>query len=150
MRPSSSWRWETWQLPAAVLIGSWRALRGSRALIDAGSLLARAVAHGHPFGLDRAAAVNEAAGRLAAEPTSPFVAWHAAVLAGLRADVDLLAVLEDQARRCARRPGPAAHAWSLVVSVCRALRAAVGSDHAAAAALLASLGDTAPIGGSAG
>jgi hypothetical protein len=130
-------------------------LTGSRALVDGGSLLARCAAHGHPLGGRRAAAVREAAGGLIEAPASPFFAWHAAVLAGLCADVGRLDALEDHARR-RRTPiaggpepsPPCLEAWGMVVSVCRAVRAALRSDHLAAAALISALGDTVALGGS--
>jgi hypothetical protein len=130
------------------------ALTGSRALVDSGSLLARCAAQGRPLGGGRAAAVAEAAGGLMETPGSPFLAWHAAVLAGVCADVARLETLEDHARRrrAALPPGGPSptcrETWGMVVSVCRAVLASLRHDHLAAAALLATLGDTVPLGGS--
>jgi hypothetical protein len=129
---------------------------GSRALVDSGSLLARCAAHGHPLGARRAAATCEAAGEVMETLSSPFIAWHAAVLAGVCADVERLTFVEDKARRqvaaLAGRSDQAtrscAEAWGMAVLVCRAVRAALDDDHAVAAALLSSLGDTRPLGGS--
>jgi hypothetical protein len=132
------------------------AVAGSRALVDSGSLLARCAAQGHPLGTRRAAATCEAAGEVMETLASPFIAWHAAVLAGVCADVQRLDAVEEKARRqvatLASRPDQAgqscAEAWGMAVLVCRAIRAALEDDHAVAAALLSSLGDTRPLGGS--
>jgi hypothetical protein len=125
-------------------------LAGTRALVDAGSLLARARAHG--LGLDlgqaRADAVDAAAGEASRRPRSPFLAWNAALLAGVRADADRLEQLEAHARSQAAVTGPSAGAWDQVVCVCRAVQAGLRADPARAAALLGTLGDTTPVGGS--
>lgn len=123
-------------------------LEGNRALIDAGSLLVRAAVHGRSLGPERADRVCEAAGPAASEPTSPFLAWHAALLAGLRADTGRLAALEDRACRQAGNSATGSRPWRLVRSVCRAAQAALHADYARAAALLLSLDDTTPLGGS--
>lgn len=123
-------------------------LVGNRALIDAGSLLVRAEAHGHSLGPERAAAVALAAGCAATAPTSPFLAWHAALLAGLQDNRSRLAALGELACRGVRAGGPASASWRLVGSVCRASEAILDADYGRAAALLCSLGDTRGLGGS--
>lgn len=123
-------------------------LVGTRALIDAGSLLVRAEAQGHSLGAERADRVLAACGPAATAPTSPFLAWHAALLAGLRSDAGCLAALEGRAEQQARASGPAAYPWLLVRSVCRAAHAVLDADYGRAAALLLSLGDTRRLGGS--
>jgi hypothetical protein len=96
------------------------------------------------------ASVGVAAGEAGWAPESPFVAWQAAALAGVCADLDRLDALEGHARRAAERAATTtgADGWTMVGTVCRAVRAALGADHALAAALLGALGDTTPIGGS--
>jgi tetratricopeptide (TPR) repeat protein len=130
---------------------------GSRALVDSGSMLARCAIHGHPLGGDRAAAAFGAAGDVVDALPSPFIAWQTAVLAGVCADRNRITTVEETARRrleeLATRSDPAgqscADAWAMTVLVCRAVHAALDDDHAVAAALLSSLGDTRPLGGSA-
>jgi hypothetical protein len=123
-------------------------LRGNRSLIDAGSLLVRASVYAKGLGRARADAVARAAGAAGREPGSPFLAWHAALLAGIRADTDLLDALEARATQYGEGPCPAAPAWCRVALVCRAMTAVLGHDPTRAAALLACVGDTSSMGGS--
>jgi hypothetical protein len=123
-------------------------LRGNRSLIDAGSLLVRASIYGAGLGHDRADAVARAAGPDVRQPGSPFLAWNAALLAGIRADKGLLDVLEARATHFAGNSSTTAPAWCQVVFVCRAMTAVLCNDHAGAAALLARTGDTSAMGGS--
>jgi hypothetical protein len=123
-------------------------LRGNRSLIDAGSLLVRASVYGKGLGRDRADSVARAAGAAVREPGSPFLAWHAALLAGIRADADLLDALEARATHYGEGARPDAPAWCQVALVCRAMNAVVGNDPSGAAALLGCVGDTSSMGGS--
>lgn len=129
-------------------------LTGTRALIDGASLLARAEAQGHSLGSARAERVLAAAGAAATAPATPFLAWHAALLAALRRDEVGLVALGEVAREQTlaaqqdRAKGASVRAWCLVRSVCRAAQATLDGDYPRAAALFLSLGDTAPLGGS--
>lgn len=126
-------------------------LTGTRALVDAGSLLARCDAHGMPLGGARARRLSQTVAGVLVAPSSPFLAWHGALLAGLGADAELLDRGQAHARRRAAatgRPASERQAWAKVAVVCAALRAALGEDHARAAALLGSVGDTSALGGS--
>jgi tetratricopeptide (TPR) repeat protein len=126
-------------------------LVGSRALVDAGSLLARCAAYGVPMPERRAQDVASRAGGDALTPQSPFMAWHVAVLAGLCRDPEALDRTEHHARRRAATvelPDRQRQGWDQVAGVCQGLRAALRRDPTRAAALLSSLGDTAPMGGS--
>jgi tetratricopeptide (TPR) repeat protein len=129
---------------------------GSRALVDGGSMLARCAAQGHSLGDRRAAATFAAAREVVDALPSPFIAWHTAVLAGVCGDRPRLATVEETARRRLEELSPrsdaagqsCADAWAMTILVCQAIHAAMEEDHAVAAALLASLGDTRPLGGS--
>lgn len=123
-------------------------LDGNRLLIDAGSLVARAAVQGRPLGASRTRAVSATAKVACREAPSPFVAWNAAMVAGLVADTEGLVALEERARCAVEARPPNAGAWRQVSTVCRALLAVVRDEPALAAGLLGSLGDTSPLGGS--
>ena len=123
-------------------------LRGNRALVDAGSLLVRASLHGCGLGRRRPDAVDHAAGPASRRPSSPFLSWHAALLAAIRADTDRLADLQAQAKQEAETSGRYKSAWPQVADVCAAMAALTRNEPAHAAGLLSGLGDTSPMGGS--
>src|SRR5579875_3786809 len=123
-------------------------LVGNRMLVDGGSIVARAALHGHPLGPGRRRWVAAAAGEALRAPSSPFLAWNAAVFAAIGGDAPAVQAIEVQARTLAQRGRARAEAWSQVAVVCRALREHGRGRLAFAADLLRSLGDTSPLGGS--
>jgi hypothetical protein len=99
---------------------------GVRVLIDAASLFSRCSVHGLDLGADRLEQLRaRVPGSVIAEPGSPFVAWHVAVLHGLLADGVGLEALRAQALSRGDQAG-----WLGVAGLAEALLARLRGRHA--------------------
>ncbi len=110
---------------------------GVRVLIDGVSLLARCAVHGLDLGgarRDRLVAL--APSTVIAQPATPFVGWHVAVLHGMTDDAEALAALAAHAVARAAAAPRAAAGWLGTAALCRALTPTVRADPTRAVAEL--------------